>query len=105
MMAENIYELLIGKWKNDCNDLESIRMYGNTMLEFIDNNRLVYHIYQNDKEQIINLTYKIRGNILITNQPSLPTREKTQFKIINNKELILIYDNIKVKYIKDIKII
>jgi len=44
------------------------------------------------------LTYTVQGNILVTNQPSNPRQERTQFDFTNEGELVLTYDSVETVY-------
>jgi len=47
------------------------------------------------EEQIMNLTYEVSGNKLITDQPSHPKKERTEFSIESNGQLLLRYPGSK----------
>ena len=67
---------IIGTWRLDPNDLRSQQMYGNVSFEFKKNGELIYTIHINNKEQKILMNYEIKGNLLITDQPSNPHKEE-----------------------------
>ncbi|MCI1267235.1 MAG: hypothetical protein LKG19_11735 [Saprospiraceae bacterium] len=64
---------LLGSWIAD-----SIKM------TFTSNGKLIYEISENDKVSIINMTYELSGDIILTNQPSHPRTEKTRYDITDN---------------------
>ena len=61
-------------------------------IEFTEDGRATYTIIAEDSYQIINLTYTVEGNIIVTNQPSNPNIEHTEFSVIGD-QLILKYGN------------
>lgn len=91
---------LVGRWKLDSNNTESINEYGNTFIEFKDSGELIYTIYMDNKEQKIYMTYKIEKDYIITNQPSSPQIEQTKYRVMADGILILYFNNIKSVYIK-----
>jgi len=93
-------EGLIGKWKLDPNNIESLREYGNISIEFKDTGELIYIIHLESKEQKIYMTYKIEGNLLITNQPSSPQIEQTEYRIQPDGKLALYFNGLKSVYIR-----
>jgi hypothetical protein len=57
---------------------------GSTKMTFTENGKLIYEIYENDKVSIINMTYEVKEDIIITDQPSHPRIEKTRYEINGN---------------------
>lgn len=51
---------LIGTWKSDPSDEITIRDYGNVVMEFKEDGALIYSIIENDKVQVILMTYEIK---------------------------------------------
>ncbi len=90
---------LTGVWKPDTNDSITQQLYGDVIMEFRDSGELIYTIIENGKEQMIFMTYEVSEGILITNQPSLPRREITDFVLIGQR-LELNFNGTKSKYIK-----
>lgn len=80
-------EKLLGTWIQDPKDTESIRRFGNVRLHFTADGRLIYTILGEEKDQKIFLTYRVENNILITDQPSDPREERTNFQITQNGTL------------------
>lgn len=95
-----MYNKILGSWKLDPNDANSQQMYGSTSIEFKNTGELVYTIYLENKEQKIFMSYEIEGNLLITDQPSAPNREKTVFNILSDGKLELCFGGISSRYIK-----
>ncbi|MBI3986363.1 MAG: hypothetical protein HY343_05560 [Lentisphaerae bacterium] len=48
-------------------------------MEFQPNGNLIYTIRSGEKAQIMKMVYRVEGNQLISNQPSVPREEKTTF--------------------------
>ncbi|WP_142685409.1 hypothetical protein [Chitinophaga polysaccharea] len=77
---------LLGLWKTDPLHIPTIELYGrNASMEFKDNGDLIYLIEEEGKFQTILLTYQIVEDKLITDQPSMPGKEITIFRILDKK--------------------
>ena len=48
-------------------------------MEFFPNGQLTYAVAEDKKWQLTLLTFKVRGDTIITNQPSAPSEERTKF--------------------------
>jgi hypothetical protein len=70
---------LLGTWRTDPDDTWSQREYGDVTLLFEPEGRLVYTIHLPTKDQIMLLTYRVEGMLLLTNQPSSPREERAEF--------------------------
>jgi len=86
---------IIGIWYVDSEDLNSIEMLGNISIEFKANGELIYTIHLEHGEQIIMMIYEIQGNLLISDQPSNPQKEKTKFLITEAGRLELYFGGVK----------
>ena len=84
---------IIGRWRSDPDDPEGIRIYGDVLLDFSPNGRLTHTIHSEGKRQIMLLTYRIKGDALITDQPSDPKEESTRFEFTPTGKLVLLYEN------------
>jgi hypothetical protein len=84
---------ITGIWRSDPDDLETIRMYGDVLLDFPPDGRLTYTIHSEGKRQIMHLTFRIEGDILTTDQPSGPKEESTRFDFTSTGKLVLQYGN------------
>ena len=91
---------LIGKWRSDADDPEGIGEFGEVSLEFSPNGGLTYTIHVDEKRQIILLTYRVEGDVLITDQPSHPKEERTKFKITADGKLVLLHENRPSAYVR-----
>ncbi len=51
----------------------------NVVMEFLQDGQLTYAIDVGTKRQIMNLTFQVDGDRILSNQPSAPRLEETQF--------------------------
>ena len=91
---------LTGKWRSDPADRAAIAAYGDASLEFSPKGGLVYSVQGQEKQQVMLLTYRIEGDVLITDQPSSPKEERTRFEITPGGKLILFYDKTPSTYVR-----
>ena len=80
---------ILGSWCTDPKDQWSLREYGKVSLDFSENGALVYTIHLPDKDQIMRLSYRLEGNTLVTDQPSSPREERTEFFFASDGRLAL----------------
>ncbi len=71
-----LFEELIGRWKLIKADGDIDSKDGVEMIISSDG-RTTYIIQDGVKKQIINLTFRLEGNLIITDQPSKPKEEIT----------------------------
>jgi hypothetical protein len=57
---------------------------------FHPDGRLVYEIHLQDRIQIMNLTCRISGNVIISDQPSHPKEERTVFSFDDNGAMLVL---------------
>jgi hypothetical protein len=50
-----------------------------TDLEILPDGRMVYAIREGDKWQLMKLTYRLEGDVIVSNQPSAPREERSQY--------------------------
>lgn len=72
---------LVGTWVVDKSDESAVREFGNVTLQFSDDGKLRYTIDAGDKSQIMLMTYLVEDGVLVTDQPSAPRVERTNFSI------------------------
>ncbi|SRR6266566_3960232 len=65
---------LVGKWMGRVND-EPVGM------EFLPDGRLAYVVLSGGKTQIMRMTYRVDGDVLVTNQLSAPHEARSPFRI------------------------
>ena len=64
-----------------------------TVSEFSSDGKLIYSITQGGKTGIMNMTYRVDGSVLITDQPSSPSEERTKYSFDDSGLLMLDYNN------------
>ena len=79
---------LIGTWFVDETDIKALNELGNVLLEFCGDGQLVYTIRGEVKHQIIKLRYKVDGSVIMTDQPSSPRVEHTEFCLSGDGSLL-----------------
>ena len=80
---------LLGLWRTDREDQWSLREYGDVSLRFEENGKLTYTIHLPNKDQVLCLTYKVEGTWLLTDQPSSPQVERTEFSFTFDGRLVV----------------
>ena len=91
---------LVGKWRSDPEDPDSIREYGDVSLDFSPNGGLTYTVHGEETRQIMLLTYRVEGDVLITDQPSATKEERTKFEITPSGKLVLLYERRPSAYVR-----
>lgn len=91
---------LIGTWKSDPNDSTGAGTYGEVTLKFGADGTLLYIIRESDRDQIVRMTYNIEPGFIVTNQPSEPRFERTEYHLGEDGVLILAFGGRKSRYVK-----
>jgi hypothetical protein len=91
---------LIGTWTTDESDDDSHVEFGRATLDFRPDGTLVYTIHSDDRDEKMLLTFDVQGNVLITDQPSRPHKERTSFSFTPDGKLILRYEDHEVRYVR-----
>ncbi|TGN88060.1 hypothetical protein EOW77_0014490 [Bradyrhizobium yuanmingense] len=91
---------LLGTWLVDETDELALARLGNVLLEFDENGGLRYTIREQDKRQIINLRYRVEGSTIVTDQPSAPQVERTQFSFSDEGVLTLAFGGVPYRFVK-----
>jgi hypothetical protein len=60
-----------------------------TDLEILADGRMVYAVREGDKWQIMKLTYRLEGDVIVSNQPSAPRETRTKFSLQPDGSLVL----------------
>lgn len=81
----------IGRWQLGDIDGDLDLVLESTMT-FRPDGQLLYVIPTADGQQIMRLTYRQQGDVLITDQASAPKEERTRFKFLNDDILVLDYN-------------
>lgn len=69
-------------------------------MEFMRNGAIDYCIDVGNKMQIMKLTFRVEGNMIITDQPSAPSEQKTAFTFDEKEHLVLDYGASKTWFAK-----
>lgn len=87
---------IIGQWKQikpkDKDSFDEVTMV------FSSDGKLIYSIDTEHRTQTINLVYETTGGTLVTNQPSAPRKEYTEYYFESADLLVLIYEGEKTKF-------
>jgi hypothetical protein len=78
-------KLLVGRWRLSTNDSRAVEEFGDHSMEFTPFGDLVYTTFEAGSiTGRMLLVYRVEGNTLVTDQPSLPREERTPFRIEND---------------------
>lgn len=80
---------LIGEWRSDPSDAWSLHEFGDVSLLFDAFGGLTYTIHLPKKTQVLRLTYRVEGSVLVTNQPSSPREERVGFRFTEDGRLVI----------------
>ena len=87
-----MYTELVGVWNSDLNDEATKNSIGDVTITFNEDGSLIYDIHEGDKLQRMNMTYRINGDTIISDQPSHRQEQRTKYKLQNNNKLILEFE-------------
>ena|SRR5690348_7507434 len=90
---------LIGSWESDVRDHPTTTSVGRVRMEFYPDGILAYVTFENERAQIMKLTYRIAGNTIVTDQPSSPGTETTRFEL-SGQTLKLLYNSTWISFRK-----
>lgn len=91
---------LLGAWIVDKTDAQALANLGDVLLEFDESGGLRYTIHEHDKRQIINLQYRVEGSTVVTDQPSAPRVERTQFSFAEDGVLTLAFGGVPYRFVR-----
>ncbi len=91
---------LVGTWKSDPNDSAVADEFGNVTLKFGKDGTLLYIIHESDRDQIMRLTYRTEPGFIVTDQPSQPRSERTEYQIGQDGVLVLAFGGRQSRYVK-----
>ena len=91
---------LLGAWLVDETDELALARLGNVLLEFDEDGGLRYTIREQDKRQVINLRYRVDGSTIVTDQPSAPQVERTQFSFAESGILTLAFGGVPYRFVR-----
>lgn len=90
---------LVGAWVVDETDARALADLGNVLLEFGEGGDLLYTIRGQEKDQIMNLRYNVEGSTIVTDQPSEPRVERTQFSLADDM-LTLAFSDVPYRFVR-----
>jgi hypothetical protein len=79
---------LLGTWRLVKSD-GSIDTGNDVTMTFTRDGKLVYIIHHADSDQIMNLVFSVDDDCLVTNQPSSPRPDSTNFSFDDEGQLVL----------------
>jgi len=91
---------LLGTWTSDREDELTLSNLGNVRLTFSDSGDLIYDIIEEEKIQRINMIFWTEGNVVISDQPSHPKKERTKFEFEGERKLILEFGGERTVFLK-----
>jgi hypothetical protein len=91
---------LIGTWKSVPNDSTGASTYGDVTLKFGADGTLLYIIREQDRDQIMRLTYHLEPGFIVTDQRSEPRPERTAYQLGEDGALVLAFGGRKSRYVK-----
>lgn len=86
---------LVGRWVIDPADSHVIEAFGQASLDFREDGSLIYSTLEGGRIQTMFLTYRVAGDELVTDQPSAPREERTQFRITQDGRLVLTFGGVR----------
>jgi hypothetical protein len=69
-------------------------------MEFSADGNLTHMLHAENENRVMLLTYRVDDGTIISNQPSNPREERTQFEITPDGKLVLVNNGIRTRYIK-----
>jgi len=89
---------LVGTWGIDKSDQGALKELGDVSLEFSADGKLKYTIAAEDKSQIMLMTYVVEDGVIVTDQPSAPRAERTNFSISPEGVLTLAFGGVPYRF-------
>jgi hypothetical protein len=93
---------IVGTWISDTNDMVTKNNIGNVTMIFTNDGRLIYDVQQGKKLQRMFMSYRISGDLIISDQPSQSKEQTTKYKLVDGDKLILEFEGIKIIFKKAI---
>ena len=91
---------LVGRWVSDPLDAEGIEQFGRVSLEFRPEGTLVYISHGTASDEKMFLTFRLDGDVLVTDQPSAPREEQTRYSMDDNGRLTLWFQGLRSAYVR-----
>lgn len=90
---------LTGAWETDASDARALSELGDVLLEFGENGDLIYTICGQEKNQVMKLRYSVEGSSIVTDQPSRPRIERTEF-LLEGDTLTLAFGGVPYRFVR-----
>jgi hypothetical protein len=90
----------VGRWITDPTDDNNAGRYGSVSMEFSADGNLTYTLHAEKENRVMLLTYRVDDGSIISNQPSHPRKERTQFTITPDGKLVLTNNGVLTRYIR-----
>lgn len=91
---------IIGVWASDPDDEFTQKTIGQVTMTFTTDGQLIYGIDSADINQKINMVYSIKGDTLISDQPSHPQEQKILFTIEDGDRLTLQFEGENTRFVR-----
>ena len=91
---------LVGSWRVDPDHGATLDRFGEVTLHFRDDGSLDYVVAGAERDQVMQLRYRVDGSELVTDQPSAPSEERTRFGFTEEGKLALEYDGFMAYYVR-----
>jgi len=95
-----IDQRLLGKWSIDPTDEPSIQMYGKIEMDFDSKGNLRYAVASESGWQVMLMTWRVDGNVIVTNQPSHPREERTPFELSPEGVLTVAFGGVSTRFLR-----
>lgn len=90
----------IGSWKTDQRDAQAEPQDGDVTIAFNSDGTAKYCIYYLDKRDVVQLTYKVDGDHIVTEQPPRRLPLRTRFAFNADGSLLLWFNNVKGRFLR-----
>ena len=92
---------LIGTWVSDPEDREGTQEFGRVTLVFEKDGELTYTVHAAGKDQKMFLTFRVEGEVIVTDQPSSPRQERTRFSVGSDGKLTVWFGGQRAVYVHE----
>jgi len=90
-------ERLFGKWRLLQSE-QAMQSAEQTIADFSPDGSLTYSVTNDGKTGIMKMTYRIEGRFIVSDQPSSPKEERTEYQVEPDGSLVLIYEGQKSRF-------
>ncbi len=74
--------------------------YGDMTLKFGADGTLLYITHEPDRDQVMRLTYRVEPGVIVSDQPSEPRSERTEYEFAEDGALVLAFGGRRSRYVK-----